>query len=72
MEIKILKELVDKYTWRQIRPRLLKIYPGSIKSIDGYRYVFKQLKSIDVITKKKKLLIKLTACHDSDEGFLLQ
>lgn len=33
-------EIVQKYSWEQVKPALLDLYQDQLKSIDGYKYAY--------------------------------
>jgi len=60
-----LKNLVDKYQWRDIYRRMAKLYPTPKCNLEGYKKVFKELQKIKMLPQgKRKILIEFQPCYD--------
>lgn len=64
-----LKELINKYEWEKIRPRMLELYPDKTNNIDGYEKAFKELITIEPKECKKNLCIGIDPIHDKEIGY---
>lgn len=59
------KDLVDKYTWDDVRPDLLRLYPDEEKTLDSYRRVYASLQALQPVESRLRICIE-TATNDLD------
>ena len=52
------KELINKYTWNEVRSIFLKLYPDQKKNIEGYKQVFNELQTIKPVETKMRIVIE--------------
>lgn len=51
------KELIDKYTWDDVWAALIRLYPDQEKSLDGYRYVFATLRTLQPAESQMRICL---------------
>ena len=61
-----LKTLIDKYSWKDIEPRFLEIYPEDTEKFQKYIDVFNQLQGLEVKGEDAKMKILIEQINDED------
>ena len=52
------KELIDKYDWDDIYSTLMQLYPDQEKNSEGYKQVFKELRTMKPVETKMRIVIE--------------
>ncbi len=64
-----LEELVDKHTWDDVWAALIRLYPDQDKSLEGYRYVFATLRTLQPAESKMRICLADVPEGDGGESY---
>ncbi|MHA1983496.1 MAG: DUF6557 family protein [Candidatus Hodarchaeales archaeon] len=64
-----LKHLIDKYSWKDIQPKFLELYPEEEEKLKKYSEVYDQLKNFEIKGGESKMRIVIDKQIDEIDEF---